>query len=276
MKIYLPYRNRPQITQGFSKNLNTYYAEGGLLGHTGIDYWQPHGSEILCGVDGYVFSVLNRDNPDLMRYRAVFTLVEVDGVAYEVSYGHLGEIYVKEGDNVKIGDRIGTQSNTGNVASGGVKITREMKALGSSAGSHLHFQVRLLRKVDKKEKGKKYLFSKVNGSYYEIPLFKNGFNGCIDPSPFMQTTTAFQHKNGFVAQVIENIKPTPIVRTLRYGMRGNDVRELQTKLKIKADGIFGRQTEKAVKDFQKKSKLLVDGIVGRQTRSKLYGKEKNN
>lgn len=269
MKIYYPYKQKPLLNQSFSKNGNTYYKEGGLLGHTGIDYWQPHGSEILCGVDGLVISVANKDNPDLMRYRAVYTLVEVDGVAYEVSYGHLGEIFVKEGDQVKIGDKLGTQSNTGDVASGGMKVTKEMKALNSSAGSHLHFQVRLLLPVDKKEKGKKYLFKKVNGKYYEIPLYQNGYNGCIDPAPFMQNMTAFQYKNGLIAQIVENISPTPISRVLRYGMRGEDVKKLQRKLGIKDDGIFGKQTDTAVRQFQKKNKLVVDGVVGIITRGKL-------
>lgn len=269
MKIYYPYRLKPTLTQGFSQNKNTYYAEGGLIGHTGLDFWQLHGSEILCGVEGQVFSIINQDNPDLMKYRAVFTLVEVDGISYEVSYGHLGEIYCKVGDTLKIGDKIGTQSNTGDVASGGVKVTRQMKEAGSTAGSHLHFQVRLLRKVDKKEKGKKYLFQKINGSYYEIPLYNNGLNGCIDPMPFIQDKTAFQVKNGIVAQIVENINPQKITRTLRYGMRGDDVKVLQKALGVKADGIFGRQTDKAVKDFQRTNKLLVDGVVGRQTRNKL-------
>lgn len=60
-------------------------------------------------------------------------------------------------------------------------------------------------------------------------------------------------------------------RILRRGMRGNDVRELQSKLQSLGynvgpiDGIFGPLTEKAVMQFQKDNKLKVDGIVGPQT-----------
>lgn len=266
MKIYYPYKSKPQISQGFSKNLTTYYAEGGLLGHTGLDMYRPNGSEILCGVAGKVFSVANKDNKDLMKYRAVYTLVEQDGVSYEVSYGHLGEIFVKAGDELKIGDKIGTQSNTGNVATGGTKVTKEMKALGSTAGSHLHFQVRLLKKATKREAGKKYLFETINGSLYEVPLDKNGFKGCIDPLPYLQDKTAYDYSTSFIEKIF---KTDTVVRTLRYGMRGDDVRTLQKALNIKADGIFGIGTEKAVKDFQKKNKLTVDGLVGKITKSKL-------
>lgn len=267
MKIYQPYVIKPIITQGFSLNANTYYAEDKLLGHTGIDMWRPHGSEILCGVEGLVFSVVNRDNPDLMRYRCVYMLVEVDGIAYEVSYGHLGEIYVQEGDIVKVGDRIGTQSNTGDVASGGVKVTKEMKALGSGAGSHLHYQVRLLKKVAKKETGKQYLFKKLNGSFYEIPNWKNGFKGCINFAGFLQDKTAYQFRKGLIAQIIQNVTPQPVVRNIRYGMRGEEVKIIQRKLGgLVVDGIFGRNTDKAVRAFQKKNNLVADGIVGRMTR----------
>lgn len=271
MKIFYPYKSKPTITQWYSQNLNTYYSEAGLLGHGAIDMWRPHGSEILCGVNGYVFSIINKDNKDLMRYRCVYTLVEEDGITYEVSYGHLGNIYVKEGDNLKVGDLIGTQSNTGNVASGGIKVTKEMKALGLGQGSHLHFQVRLLKRVDKKEKGKNYLFKKINGYYYEIPLYENGFNGCIDPKPFLQDKTAYAQSTSIFTQIVNVINQEEIKRTLRYGMRGDDVKILQEMLGgLKIDGVFGRLTDKAVRDFQSKNKLLVDGIVGRQTKSKFY------
>ena len=41
------------------------------------------------------------------------------------------------------------------------------------------------------------------------------------------------------------------------------------KSRIAVDGIFGTNTEKAVKIFQKKYKLEVDGIVGPKTRAKI-------
>ena len=56
---------------------------------------------------------------------------------------------------------------------------------------------------------------------------------------------------------------------LKLGSRGNEVRALQEKLNLKADGIFGPLTEEAVKDFQRSNGLEVDGIVGADTLSKL-------
>lgn len=56
---------------------------------------------------------------------------------------------------------------------------------------------------------------------------------------------------------------------LKLGNRGNEVKALQEKLNLKADGIFGPLTEEAVKDFQRSNGLEVDGIVGANTLSKL-------
>ena len=56
---------------------------------------------------------------------------------------------------------------------------------------------------------------------------------------------------------------------LKLGNRGNEVKLLQEKLNLKADGIFGPLTEEAVKDFQRSNGLEVDGIVGDNTLSKL-------
>lgn len=56
---------------------------------------------------------------------------------------------------------------------------------------------------------------------------------------------------------------------LKLGSRGNEVKALQEKLNLKADGIFGPLTEEAVKDFQRSNGLEVDGIAGANTLSKL-------
>lgn len=57
--------------------------------------------------------------------------------------------------------------------------------------------------------------------------------------------------------------------TIKLGSKGTEVKTLQKKLGIKADGIFGTLTEKAVKEFQRINNLTVDGIVGIKTWNKL-------
>mgnify|MGYP001288664456 FL=1 len=61
---------------------------------------------------------------------------------------------------------------------------------------------------------------------------------------------------------------------LKDGARGPSVRLLQEKLQelgygVSVDGIFGRQTEMAVKAFQTHRQLTVDGAVGPQTAAAL-------
>jgi cell wall-associated NlpC family hydrolase len=58
-------------------------------------------------------------------------------------------------------------------------------------------------------------------------------------------------------------------RILRRGSAGPDVVRIQLLLGIPADGIFGRQTDRAVRSFQRAHGLLVDGQVGPQTRGAL-------
>ena len=44
---------------------------------------------------------------------------------------------------------------------------------------------------------------------------------------------------------------------------------IQSKLRVPADGVFGPQTERAVRRFQRRHGLVVDGVVGPQTREAL-------
>lgn len=59
------------------------------------------------------------------------------------------------------------------------------------------------------------------------------------------------------------------MRTLEYGCRGEDVKSLQRRLNIMADGIFGKLTREAVKEFQMSHGLKADGVVGPKTSAAL-------
>lgn len=65
-------------------------------------------------------------------------------------------------------------------------------------------------------------------------------------------------------------------RILRFGMKGDDVKNLQKrlnevlKISLVVDGDFGRKTENSVKNYQSLHGLVADGIVGEKTRAKLY------
>jgi peptidoglycan hydrolase-like protein with peptidoglycan-binding domain len=82
-----------------------------------------------------------------------------------------------------------------------------------------------------------------------------------------------------VAAILNNNVPTPVLipgseppnskgrATLRRGINNDAelVKQLQTKLKVEADGIFGPGTEAALRAFQRAHGLVPDGIAGPKT-----------
>ena len=56
---------------------------------------------------------------------------------------------------------------------------------------------------------------------------------------------------------------------LKLGMKGNEVKLLQEKLGLVADGDFGPKTEKSLKEWQTKNGITPDGVAGPTTLSKL-------
>ena len=64
---------------------------------------------------------------------------------------------------------------------------------------------------------------------------------------------------------------TALADTLRYGDKGTEVKELQTRLKELGyytrtiDGVYGSGTYKAIKAFQERNGLTVDGVTGTAT-----------
>ena len=78
----------------------------------------------------------------------------------------------------------------------------------------------------------------------------------------------------FIVLVVLGISKYNEVEALsKYGSRGNEVSQIQEKLKRwgyyngSIDGIYGSKTLSAVKAFQRKNGLTVDGIAGQKTLS---------
>ena len=89
-------------------------------------------------------------------------------------------------------------------------------------------------------------------------------------------------------QAIETVVDAAVIR---QGSKGSEVKEVQRRLKLwgyyngAVDGVFGEGTKNAVIRFQKKNGLKADGVVGKQTYKALgmnnsyqilVGKEQNN
>lgn len=211
LKIYLPIKGAI-LTQGFSKNFNAYYKAGGLLGHTGMDFISYVSNDILTAVEGaYTYKILNKNNPDLSKYRSIYQIVDTEDGCFEVSYGHCSRMDCPHGPST-LGTKIAEQGNTGNVFVGGREITTSEKNSGSKAGTHVHLQLRKLQKRTYRIQYDSYLEGEDGNAYtdgkyyYAIPNYNNGFNGCIDPAPYLVQQVA---SASYVNQV-ENHFDTPL------------------------------------------------------------------
>lgn len=90
--------------------------------HNGIDLVGGHKAKVAASAPGVVTYA--------RRYGAYGNFVEIDhGSGITTRYGHLNRILVKKGQEVKRGELIGLQGNT-----------------GRSTGSHLHYEVRFNNK----------------------------------------------------------------------------------------------------------------------------------
>ncbi len=266
MKLQLAFPIKGSITQFFGQNSNSLYASDGLLGHPAIDIVSFYDDVITDAVKGfntkYIYSLLNKENPNLNRYRAVCQIVEADDGVFEIIYGHCNKITCNHGATI-FGEPLATEGNTGNVYVGNHYVTAEEKLAGSHAGFHIHFQVRRLRKTRTStlhslvgESGSDFIDPL--GFHFDPWCYVNGYNGCIDPLQFIGTQNAYKFS-----------------KDLSYGSIGTDVLELQKRL-IKLGfcyftptWFFGDKTKKAVQDYQTVNGIESTGYCGKLTRASL-------
>lgn len=237
------------VAQGFGGNATATYKAGGLLGHSGIDQDCGFGSDIHSIWDSeYVYKVLTKENPsnDGSGFTGIFTIVEQGGKCFEFLYGHCNPSSGLLGKTITKGTVIGTQANNGEVYSNGERITLEMQKAGDKRGTHRHDQARELRKDISIQSNTRYLtalgggYLYINGFFYAIPNYNNGFNGCFDWTK-------------------DNAKPKyEFQSVINYGARGRNVERLQDILRyegflnIESTGYFGDKTAESLIMWQKK------------------------
>ena len=111
-------------------------------------------------------------------------------------------------------------------------------------------------------------FTKTIGSnYYRVVVYwwnTNTTTGENDMSDsYFKILTAGQKD--------DEIMETPFTpkRTLKIGSKGDDVKSLQKKLGIKADGIYGKGTALKVKAWQKSKGITPDGVFSATSQEKI-------
>jgi len=240
LKLQPPLIPLKGVNQFFGQNFNNFYKEMGMLGHNGLDFFALDSTEVYATHDGRVTFTGYDGSGGLgvvIRTEEKFDYFNPETGQPEPSYfktiyWHLKKdtIKVTGGQTVKTGDLIALADNT-----------------GRSTGAHLHF-------------GLKPIYKGEAGWDWGNVSQKNGYMGAVDPMPYFD-----------VPEPVDVPIPVKIYPVIRKGSRGAFVKELQTKLNtlLVIDGIFGKNTDKAVRDFQQKNGLVVDGIVGKNTWAKL-------
>lgn len=244
------------LEQAFGGEAADAYTKLGLFGHPGRDTSCGYGSDIHSPVSGVVCGVFTPEHPASDGYVAVYILVTTKLETFEYCIGHMSQVLVKVGDQVKKGDLLGKEGNKGYVFANGVQITLAMQAAGDRRGSHRHNQKRVVYEIQFTGQGTylenaKGLVTSPRNWFYVWALPHNGYNSCVDFSlPLFN-------------------------RDLQQGDTGYDVRLLQKALGVDQTGNYGPKTLAAVQDFQLAHALSPAlGVCGPQTRAllnSLYG-----
>lgn len=149
-------------------------------GHNGIDCMpllDPLTKKnIVYATRGTVVEV--KDTPTgYGKHVRIFTIPDKYGFYYEVTYGHLEEIYVTIGQEVFDGEELGVMGNTGFVISGN---TPYFGTAPAGKGTHLHFGV---RELSKRDTGWQVTYPNNYTAY--VMNYTNGLKGGIDPVPLL-------------------------------------------------------------------------------------------
>lgn len=108
---------RGWLTSAFGERISPF--SGTVQPHRGIDIANRVGTPVVAPADGVVIESINDEG--LGRKVTVF-----HGFGYKTSYGHLSQTFVKVGQRVKRGTKLGLMGNS-----------------GRSTGPHLHYEVSL-------------------------------------------------------------------------------------------------------------------------------------
>jgi murein DD-endopeptidase MepM/ murein hydrolase activator NlpD len=226
--------------------------------HNGTDIWS--GQE-PCWIEApYAGKVIAIGNNPSGFGNSVTLRHTIDGKHYVTIYAHManGSIKVKKNQTVDAGTPLGKMGST-----------------GISTGKHLHWEL---------QKGKTLVWSANGKNYIEPVAFFKALiakekaiasapvvtpdDAPVAPAPTHDEAGAKAQAAAEKAAVTAApaAPAAPKARgAVKQGSRGADVKYLQKKLGISADGVFGPQTKKHVIDFQEKHGLTADGVVGPST-----------
>jgi hypothetical protein len=108
-----------------------------------------------------------------------------------------------------------------------------------------------------------------------LPIHIAGYGQVEYPDADSTPAKTLEEKKVALAQVAKSqgveVPPVKAWSPLKKGSKGVKVKEVQSALKITADGQYGEGTAKAVKNFQTKNNLKATGIVDEETYRQIKG-----
>lgn len=138
----IPNKDLKRMASGFGVRIHPIYKVPKM--HWGMDFSAPTGTNIFATGDGVIVEVVN-------SRRGFGKHVVIDhGYGYETLYGHMSQIDVRKGQQVKRGDIIGLVGNT-----------------GGSTAPHLHYEV---SKDGKKINPIYYYFNDLTPEEYDLMI----------------------------------------------------------------------------------------------------------
>lgn len=117
-----------------------------------------------------------------------------------------------------------------------------------------------------------------NGANGENPT--SGLQVGVTNSDVQETQNVLQNKKPFGENTTKILGNNTTDGSLRLGSTGDDVKKLQQWLTDydyysgDVDGVFGNDTETAVRMFQEEAGLIVDGVVGKDTKKAMENWDK--
>ena len=197
MIFFRPVATAFRVTQEFGENPQDYPKTNG---HNGIDYGVPEGTRVMASADGEViFADLDpetRKNEksgygNHVRIRHAGNILTI--------YAHLSGFNVQVGDQVKVGQTIGSSGNT-----------------GRSTGPHLHFEVRtgmlLLNMIDPGP----FMTDKIPSEsiLYQVEITPGGAGLRARKTPSREAKTMKFYKSGEVLDVLDEVEDKTWLRVM--------------------------------------------------------------
>jgi len=224
MKLELKYPlTKISINQLFGQNATDYYVKANMLGHSGIDYFAPHGTPIYASHDGWaqyqvdnagghgVIIVTDKEYADEKGKLSFWKSIYWHMIDPLLEPTYASPIANKTGFTaIKTGEVIGYANNT-----------------GLSTGHHLHF-------------GLKPVAGNF-GMWFNLEQ-NNGYFGAVNPKPYMPD-------NGFIKEFTKWIKRgdenEEVIKLQAFLLRNGYMQPI-----LKGFGYYGPATQRAVKQFQ--------------------------